>query len=69
MIQNTLDPAVAVNPDNLILYSGRVKTTRSWEVIDATLKTLRNLEPAETLMVQSENRFPQIRMCALTKSA
>ncbi len=53
MIQNNLDPAVAGDPDNLIVYGGRGKAARNWESFDAILESLRNLEPDETLMVQS----------------
>ena len=53
MIQNNLDPIVAFDPDNLIVYGGRGKAARSWEAFDAILDSLRNLEVDETLMVQS----------------
>ena len=53
MIQNNLDPEVAGDPDNLIVYGGRGKAARNWESFDAILEALRNLEPDETLMVQS----------------
>ncbi len=53
MIQNNLDPVVAFDPDNLIVYGGRGKAARNWECFDAILESLRNLEPDETLLVQS----------------
>ncbi|HLA43793.1 MAG TPA: urocanate hydratase [Aggregatilineales bacterium] len=53
MIQNNLDPAVAGDPENLIVYGGRGKAARNWEAFDAILESLRNLEPDETLLVQS----------------
>jgi len=53
MLQNNLDPQVAFDPDNLIVYGGRGKAARSWESFDAILESLRNLEPDETLLVQS----------------
>jgi urocanate hydratase len=53
MIQNNLDPQVAFDPDNLIVYGGRGRAARNWESFDAILESLRNLEPDETLMVQS----------------
>ncbi|HEX8288620.1 MAG TPA: urocanate hydratase [Pyrinomonadaceae bacterium] len=53
MIQNNLDPEVAFDPDNLIVYGGRGKAARNWECFDAILESLRNLEPDETLLVQS----------------
>lgn len=53
MIQNNLDPQVAGDPDNLIVYGGRGKAARSWEAFDAILEALRGLNPDETLLVQS----------------
>src|SRR4028118_1982730 len=53
MIQNNLDPDVAFDPDNLIVYGGRGRATRNWESFDAILESLKNLEADETLLVQS----------------
>ena len=53
MIQNNLDPMVAFDPDNLIVYGGRGKAARNWQAFEAILESLRNLEPDETLLVQS----------------
>jgi len=53
MIQNNLDPEVAGDPDNLIVYGGRGRAARNWDCFDAILASLRALEPDETLLVQS----------------
>jgi len=53
MLQNNLDPQVAGDPDNLIVYGGRGKAARNWAAFDAILESLRRLEPDETLLVQS----------------
>ncbi|VAW41017.1 Urocanate hydratase [hydrothermal vent metagenome] len=53
MLQNNLDPQVAGDPENLIVYGGRGKAARNWEAFDAILVSLRRLEPNETLLVQS----------------
>jgi len=53
MIQNNLDPEVAFDPDNLIVYGGRGKAARNWECFDAILRSLKNLDEDETLLVQS----------------
>ena len=53
MIQNNLDPEVAGDPEHLIVYGGRGRAARSWEAFDAILKSLRQLEDDETLLVQS----------------
>ena len=53
MLMNNLDPDVAKDPDNLIVYGGRGKAARNWEAFDAIVATLRGLENDETLLVQS----------------
>ncbi|HAJ37585.1 MAG TPA: urocanate hydratase [Chloroflexi bacterium] len=53
MLQNNLDPNVAFDPDNLIVYGGRGRAARNWESFDAILRSLEQLEPDETLLVQS----------------
>jgi urocanate hydratase len=53
MLQNNLDPLVAFDPDNLIVYGGRGRAARNWPALDAILESLRQLEPDETLLVQS----------------
>ncbi len=53
MIQNNLDAEVAERPEDLVVYGGRGQAARSWEAYDAILETLINLEPDETLLVQS----------------
>ena len=53
MLQNNLDPEVAENPDDLVVYGGRGQAARSWECLEAILATLLELETDETLLVQS----------------
>lgn len=53
MLQNNLDPEVAGDPENLIVYGGRGRAARNWEAFDAILTALRDLENDETLLVQS----------------
>jgi len=53
MIQNNLDPEVAENPDELIVYGGTGRAARSWEAFDRILSTLKRLKDDETLLVQS----------------
>ena len=50
---NNLDPAVAENPAELIVYGGAGKAARNWECYDKIIATLRRLENDETLLVQS----------------
>ncbi len=52
-LMNNLDPEVAENPDELVVYGGRGKAARSWEAFDAIVRSLQNLENDETLLVQS----------------
>jgi urocanate hydratase len=53
MLMNNLDPEVAENPDKLIVYGGTGRAARSWEAFDAIVRSLRELENDETLLVQS----------------
>jgi urocanate hydratase len=52
-LMNNLDPEVAENPDELVVYGGRGRAARSWEAFDAIVATLRALEDDETMLVQS----------------
>ncbi len=53
MLQNNLDPAVAENPDALVVYGGIGKAARNWACFEAILAALRELGDDETLLVQS----------------
>jgi urocanate hydratase len=53
MIQNNLDPEVAENPDQLVVYGGIGKAARNWACFDGILDSLRKLKEDETLLVQS----------------
>jgi len=53
MIMNNLDPEVAENPDELVVYGGSGRAARNWDCFDAIVEALRELEADETLLVQS----------------
>ncbi len=53
MLMNNLDPEVAKDPDNLIVYGGTGRAARNWEAFDAIIATLKELEDDETLLIQS----------------
>ena len=53
MLMNNLDPDVAEDPDRLVVYGGTGRATRSWAAFDAIVRSLRELENDETLLVQS----------------
>ncbi|MEM0155708.1 MAG: urocanate hydratase [Thermoplasmataceae archaeon] len=53
LLMNNLDPAVAKDPENLIVYGGRGKAARNWEAFDKIVSTLKSLENDETMLVQS----------------
>ncbi len=53
MIQHNLDPEVAGDPENLIVYGGRGKAARNWECFDAILDTLQKMDVDDTLLIQS----------------
>jgi urocanate hydratase len=53
MLMNNLDPEVAERPDDLVVYGGTGKAARNWACYEAIVKSLRELENDETLLVQS----------------
>jgi urocanate hydratase len=53
MLHNVLDPEVAKDPENLIVYGGTGKAARNWECFDKIVETLTKLEPDETMLIQS----------------
>jgi len=53
MLMNNLDPDVAERPGDLVVYGGTGKAARNWASFHAIVKSLRELEADETLLVQS----------------
>ena len=53
MIQNNLHPDVAEDPENLVVYGGKGKAARNWDCYNIIIKSLKNLNEDETLLIQS----------------
>ena len=53
MLMNNLHPEVAENPHELVVYGGIGRAARTWEDFDRIVAGLKDLEPDETLVVQS----------------
>jgi urocanate hydratase len=53
MLMNNLDPDVAENPDELVVYGGNGRAARDWPSFDRIVEELERLEDDETLLVQS----------------
>ncbi|MBU1320617.1 MAG: urocanate hydratase [candidate division Zixibacteria bacterium] len=53
MLKNNLDPEVGEKPEELIVYGGSGKAARNWDCYHAIVKSLKDLEKDETLLVQS----------------
>lgn len=53
MLMNNLDPEVAEKPEQLIVYGGTGRAARNWDCFHAIVRTLKELENDETLLVQS----------------
>jgi urocanate hydratase len=53
MLMNNLDPVVAEDPKNLVVYGGTGKAARNWQCYHAIIDALEKLENDETLLVQS----------------
>ena len=52
MLMNNLDPEVAERPEDLVVYGGIGKAARNWDCFEALVRSLRELEGDETLLVQ-----------------
>ena len=53
MLMNNLDPDVAENPNELVVYGGIGRAARTWRDFDIITEELKKLEKDETLLVQS----------------
>src|SRR5665811_2251379 len=53
MLMNNLDPDVAENPAELVVYGGIGRAARDWNCYDRIVETLKTLGDEETLLVQS----------------
>ncbi len=53
MLMNNLDPEVAENPDELVVYGGIGRAARDWACFETIVETLARLGEDETLLVQS----------------
>jgi urocanate hydratase len=53
MLMNNLDPDVAENPKELVVYGGIGRAARNWACFDAIVAALRELGDDESLLIQS----------------
>ena len=53
MLMNNLDAEVAEKPEELVVYGGSGKAARNVECLEAIIRSLKELENDETLLVQS----------------
>ncbi|UCH71017.1 MAG: urocanate hydratase [Candidatus Bathyarchaeota archaeon] len=53
MLHNVVDPDVAKDSENLIVYGGTGKAARNWECFNRIVEALVELETDETLLIQS----------------
>ena len=53
MLMNNLDPEVAENPQELVVYGGIGRAARNWEQYDRIVDTLKRLRVDQTLLIQS----------------
>ena len=53
MLMNNLDPAVAENPDELVVYGGIGRAARNWACYEKIVESLKRLEVDQTLLIQS----------------
>ncbi|MDP1271177.1 urocanate hydratase, partial [Klebsiella pneumoniae] len=53
MLINNLDPDVAENPKELVVYGGIGRAARNWECYEKIVETLKQLNDDETMLIQS----------------
>jgi len=53
MMMNNLDPDVAENPNELVVYGGIGRCARTWQDFDIITQELKKLDADQTLLVQS----------------
>src|SRR5476649_692752 len=53
MLMNNLDPQVAENPDELVVYGGMGRAARDWNCYDRIVASLETLGEDESLLIQS----------------
>ena len=53
MLMNNLDDEVAERPQDLVVYGGTGKAARNWDCYHAIVRSLKDLDNDETLLVQS----------------
>ncbi len=53
MLLNNLDPEVAEDPEHLVVYGGSGRAARSWDCVHAIVRTLKQMEVDDTLLIQS----------------
>jgi urocanate hydratase len=53
MLMNNLDPEVAEKPEELVVYGGIGRAARDWDCFDQIVRSLKDLNEDETLLVQS----------------
>ena len=53
MLMNNLDPHVAIQPEELIVYGGTGRAARNWREYNRIVKALKSLKDDETLCIQS----------------
>ncbi|RYU82844.1 urocanate hydratase [Hymenobacter persicinus] len=64
MLENNLDPAVSLVYDELIVYGGAGRAARNWKEYQTIVKSLKELEADETLLVQSGKAVGVLRTWA-----
>ena len=61
MLMNNLHPDVAENPHELVVYGGIGRAARTWKDYDLIVKSLKELNEDETLIVQSGKPVAVVR--------
>ena len=64
MLENNIDPEVALVPEELIVYGGSGRAVRNWRAFNGIVNSLKSIKPDETLLVQSNYSIgkPKVRV-------
>ncbi len=68
MLMNNLDPEVAENPQELIIYGGSGKAARNWESYEAIVKTLKILKTMRLSSCNPVNLLPCSELIATLRA-
>jgi urocanate hydratase len=68
MLMNNLDPDVAENPDDLIVYGGSGKAARNWECYEAIISSLKILRMMKHCLCNPASRLGFLKLIQMLRA-